>query len=83
MITVDEGAMGNNSTQPLSQIDKLTLRDLRMLRAVAEGDTNAEIANQFGITETHVKSLIRGACLKLGARNRAHACILAYKKGLI
>ena len=60
----------------------LTGRELDVLRLLAAGDSNAEIAGQLGITvhtvERHVSNLYR----KIGARGRADATAYALRRGL-
>lgn len=58
-------------------------RETHVLRLAADGDTNKEIARALAITETQVKMIMRNICTKLGARNRAHACIIARERMLI
>jgi two-component system nitrate/nitrite response regulator NarL len=58
-------------------------REIHVLRLAADGDTNKEIARALAITETQVKMIMRNICTKLGARNRAHACIIARERMMI
>ena len=58
-------------------------RETHVLRLAADGDTNKEIARALAITETQVKMIMRNICTKLGARNRAHACIIARERMMI
>lgn len=58
-------------------------RDLFVLRLAADGETNKEIARQLASTEPRVKMVMRGICIKLRARNRAHACMMARERMLI
>lgn len=54
-----------------------------MLRLAADGETNKEIARALANTETQVKMLMRNICMKLAARNRAHACMIARERMMI
>ena len=58
-------------------------RETHVLRLAADCDTNKEIARALAITETQVKMIMRNICTKLGARNRAHACIIARERMMI
>jgi two-component system nitrate/nitrite response regulator NarP len=61
----------------------ITDRELHVLRLVADGETNKEIARALANTETQVKMLMRNICMKLAARNRAHACMIARERLMI
>ena len=64
-------------------IDALTARELDILRWLAHGLTNAEIAREATITEGTVRSHVSNLINKLGLENRAQAVIYAIRKGLI
>lgn len=61
----------------------LTRRETEVVRWVAFGETSAEIGERLGITEETVKSHVRNAMAKLGARSRAHLVAKALTGGLI
>ena len=61
----------------------MSYREVHVLRLAADGYTNKEIARALAVTETQVKMIMRNICTKLGARNRAHACIIARERMLI
>ena len=63
--------------------DTLTPREIDVLRLVAGGNANKEIAAQLSLTEETVKSHIRSILGKLGARDRTHAVALGLKRGII
>ena len=65
------------------QDSTLTPREREVLVCVARGLTNQEIAKQLFVTTSAVKICLHQACVKLGARNRAQAIILALRKGAI
>lgn len=53
-----------------------------VLRLIAEGHTNAEIADALVVSEATVKTHVHHLLNKLGARDRAHAIVLARQRGL-
>ena len=69
--------------EDLQRLAQLTARETELLRAVAQGLTNAEISDQLHIslstTKTHVSHLLD----KLGARDRVQLTITAYEGGLM
>jgi len=63
--------------------DALTPREVDVLRLVAGGNANKEIAAQLLLTEETVKSHIRNILAKLGANDRTHAVAIGLKRGII
>jgi DNA-binding NarL/FixJ family response regulator len=63
--------------------DALTPREVGVLRLVAHGNANKEIAAQLSLTEETVKSHVRNIMAKLGAKDRTHAVAIALKRGII
>lgn len=61
----------------------LSPRELDMIRLIASGATNREIANQLFLSETTVKRGVSAVFDKLSARDRAEAVAEAYKRGLL
>jgi len=62
---------------------QLTQSDRLILKSVAEGKTNKEIALELQASEVAIKMKMRSICNRLEARNRAHAVIVASQKGII
>jgi DNA-binding NarL/FixJ family response regulator len=64
-------------------VDRLTQRELEVLRLVAEGRSNAEIAAELYLSEATVKTDTSSILFKLGLRDRVQVVIFAYKQGII
>jgi two-component system, NarL family, response regulator len=63
--------------------DRLSERELDVLRLIAQGNANKEIAAQLSIREDTVKSHVGNILEKLGANDRTHAVIIGLKRGII
>jgi DNA-binding NarL/FixJ family response regulator len=63
--------------------EALTLSEIDILRLIAAGSANKQIANRLAITEDTVKGRVRNILTKLGAHDRTHAVTIALKRGII
>jgi two-component system, NarL family, response regulator len=63
--------------------DALNPAEVRVLRLIADGNANKEIAVQLSISEGTVKGQVRNILSKLGANDRTHAAMIGLKRGII
>jgi DNA-binding NarL/FixJ family response regulator len=63
--------------------DALTPAEILVLRLIAAGNANKQIADQLSITEETVKSRVKNILSKLGANDRTHAAMIGLKRGII
>ncbi|MFC4337140.1 response regulator [Salininema proteolyticum] len=71
-----------NASAP-RELDQLTDREREVLRLVAEGRTNGEVAEELFLAESTVKTHLGRILAKIGARDRVQAVIFAYDTGLV
>jgi DNA-binding NarL/FixJ family response regulator len=63
--------------------DALTAAEIRVLRLIAAGNANKEIAAQLSISEETVKGQVSRILSKLGAKDRTQAVVIGLKRGII
>lgn len=63
--------------------EALTPAEVEVLRLIAAGNANKQIADQLSITEETVKGRVKNILSKLGANDRTHAAMIGTKRGII
>ena len=63
--------------------DTLTPAEIRVLRLIAQGNANKEIARELSLSEETIKGQVRNILSKLGAKDRTHAAMIGFKRGII
>lgn len=63
--------------------DELSEREIEVLRLIAAGNSNKQIADRLSVAEATIKSRVTNILSKLGAGDRAHAVTIALKRGMI
>jgi DNA-binding NarL/FixJ family response regulator len=80
---IAEFAARRDPAQPPAALAELTEREREIMRLVAEGLTNAEIAGRLVISPLTAKTHVSNVLRKVGCRDRAALVALAYESGLI
>ncbi|MGL4648767.1 MAG: LuxR C-terminal-related transcriptional regulator, partial [Caldilineaceae bacterium] len=83
LAALESGAAGRTGADLHAPLDKLTPREAEILRAMARGASNQEIAELFVLTVGTVKGHVNHILSKVGARNRTEAVARARELGLI
>lgn len=79
---VAEFAARAKQPRPAAELDTLTEREREVMRLVAEGLSNDEIAERLFVSPATAKTHVSRAMVKLGARDRAQLVVFAYESGL-
>ncbi len=79
---VTEFAARSRQPRQTVELDALTEREREVMALVAEGLTNAEIAERLFVSPATAKTHVSRAMVKLGVRDRAQMVVLAYESGL-
>jgi len=80
---VTRAATSRTASPESRRLEQLTGREREVLRLVAEGYSNAEIAGLLTIAESTIKTHVKRILAKIDARDRAQAVVVAYRGGLM
>jgi len=80
---IDEIARQPGARAPHPGIEQLTSRELEVLRLMARGRSNGEIATELFLGEATVKTHVGRVLAKLQARDRVQAVVTAYESGVV
>ncbi|MGW5866033.1 response regulator [Streptomyces sp. NPDC055239] len=77
------GSVGGGPAKPPPDLRALTLREVEVLKLIATGLSNADIADHLYISEATVKTHLNRTMTKLDLGSRAQAVVVAYETGLV
>lgn len=76
-------AMRPDPHRAVPALEELTSREREVLRLIARGLSNAEIADELIVSATTVKTHVARVLMKLGVPTRVRAVVLAYESGFV
>ena len=77
------GSQPAHDTAGEARVEDLTPRQRQVLGLIAEGLSNREIASRLTVEESTIRTHVKRVLMKLDLRDRVHAVIFAYERGLI
>jgi DNA-binding NarL/FixJ family response regulator len=80
---ISEFARSPAQSNTKAELEKLTQREIEVLKLIARGKTNSEIARELVVSEATVKTHVSNMLTKLDLRDRAQAVMFAYESGLV
>jgi DNA-binding NarL/FixJ family response regulator len=80
---IEQFVAGSTAYSPAPGLDELTERETEVLKMMARGLSNQEIATELYLGETTVKTHVSRVLMKLDVRDRVQAVITAYESGIV